>query len=114
MHMYLQEYTESLNAGDCRQQVTYTHVLTYHMSTHTRTEGDRLLSLCQINSHFLSVVNKCFREFPKGCRIAPSVCACVCLCVHVHVYEHLTGLMGQPVTTKMAKQLVGQQEINPR
>lgn len=35
-------------------------------------------------------------------------CVCVCVC------EHLTGLMGQPVTTKMAKQLVGQREINVR
>lgn len=80
------------------------------LQTHTRmpykhVHGGRLLSLCQINSHFLSMVNKCFGGFPKG-----SLCVCVFMCARVH--EHLTGLMGQPVTTKMAKQLVGQREIN--
>lgn len=48
---------------------------TCHASTHTNS--DRLLSLCQINSHFLPVVDKCFGEFPKGCRRAPSVRVCL-------------------------------------
>lgn len=94
----------------------YSYVIQAHTHTHvrTQTDGDRLLSLCQINGHFLSVVNKCFREFPKGCRIAPPVHVCVSVCECECVCGHLTGLMGQPVTTKMAKQLVGQREINVR
>lgn len=90
-----------------RQLINYRHVL-HEMYTETSTLACKnIQGFCQINGYSLLTVNKCFREFPKCCRIAACVFECVSVCV-----QRLTGLVGQPVTTKTAKHSASRREIN--